>query len=232
LRGYFSFSIQGNERSLIVRPYQPTDRPAVRRIYGDDEFARPKLQERFPRMSTYLTDSMMHYYDLEPERIFIAEADGEVVGALLGAIDTERTERRYHRKVKPLLLKRTLSGTYGWPAWLWADWLTHLAGLRIETPEVDLTQYPAHLHVGVLPDWRRMGAGSALMTAYESTLRSLNIPGYHLYASSFHPMGVAFYQKTGLEIIGQFKWRFHTGFDWIDVLETIFAKKLGESEKK
>lgn len=211
---------------FLVRPFTPPDREGVRRIYGDDEFARPELQRCFPRLSLYLADSMLHYYDFEPESAFVAVMDGQVVGALLGAVDTERKDDDYRRHVKPLLLRRTLSGIYGWPAWLWADWLTALAGRRIDRPPIDLGQYPAHLHIGILPEWRRKGIGSALMEGYESYLRSRGVPGYHLYASSFHPMGVAFYRKIGLETIGQFEWRLYNGYRWLDVLEIIFAKRL------
>lgn len=212
--------------SVIVRSYHPGDRGSVRRIYGDDEFARPEMQRHFPRMSIYLADSMSHYYDLEPESVLVAEMDGQVVGALLGAVDTERTEIWQRQHIRPLLIKRILSGAYGWPAWLWADWSTHLAGLKTESPHVDLTNYPAHLHIGILPAWRRQGIGAALMAGYEQNLRSRGIPGYHLYASSFHPMGVAFYRKIGLETIGQFEWRFHNGYRWLEVTETIFARQL------
>jgi GNAT superfamily N-acetyltransferase len=211
---------------FLVRPFTPPDREGVRRIYGDDEFARPELQRRYPRMSAYLADSMSHYFDLEPESILVAEGDGQVAGALLGSVDMQRTEENHRRYTKPLLLKRTLSDVYGWPAWLWADWLTDLAGWKIDRPPIDLGKYPAHLHIGILPEWRRKGIGSALMDGYEDYLRSRGVPGYHLYASSFHPMGVAFYRKIGLETIGQFEWRFHNGYRWLDVLETIFAKRL------
>jgi GNAT superfamily N-acetyltransferase len=211
---------------FFVRSFVPSDRESVRCIYGDDEFARPEMQQRFPRMSAYLADSMSHYYDLEPESVFVAEMEGQVVGALLGAVDTERTEERLRQHIRPLLIKRTLSGAYGWPAWLWANWLTHLAGLKTEYPHVDLSKYPAHLHVGILPAWRRRGIGVALMDGYGQYLRSRGIPGYHLYASSFHPMGVAFYEKIGLGTIGQFEWRFHNGYRWLDVFETVFARSL------
>jgi GNAT superfamily N-acetyltransferase len=214
------------KESMIVRAYQSVDRQSVRRIYGDDEFARPEMQKRFPRMSIYLTDSMLHYYDLEPDSVFVAEVDGKVVGALLGAVDSKRAEENFRLHIKPLLLKWTLLGVYGWPAWLWADWLTHYAGLKTERPLVDLSRYPAHLHIGILPEWRRRGIGSALMDSYEHYLRGWSIPGYHLYASSFHPMGVAFYRKIGLETIGQFQWRFHNGCRWLDVVEIVFAKRL------
>lgn len=214
------------DSSSSVRSYRSPDRESVCRIYGDDEFARPELQHRFPRMSAYLADSMSHYYDLEPESVLVAELDGQVVGAVLGAVNTERTEERLRQNIIPLLRKRTLAGAYGWPAWLWADGLTHLAGLRIDYPRVDLSKYPAHLHIGILPAWRRQGVGAALMNGYEQDLRNRGIPGYHLHASSFHPMGVAFYRKIGLDPIGQFGWRFHNGYRWVDVVETVFARGL------
>jgi len=211
---------------IVIRPYQPADCPSVRAIYGDDEFARPDLQSRFPRMREYLADSMSHYYTHEPESTFIATADRQVVGALLGAVDTRRCEQVYEPQTRRLLCRQTLAGVYGWPAWWWADFLTEQAGRKIAYPGIDLVKYPAHLHIGLLPEWRRQGIGTRLTQAYEEYLRSKGIPGYHLYAASFHPLGMAFYRKSGMEVLGQFQWRFHTGYHWLNVEETIFGKKL------
>ena len=43
--------------------------------------------------------------------------------------------------------------------------------------------------------------------------------GYHLYASSYHRLGVAFYHTLGLEQLGKFEWRLHTGFEWVNVTD-------------
>ncbi len=50
-----------------------------------DEFARLELLQKYPRYSEYLTDDMSYYPDFEPESLFVAEVNGQVVGALLGA---------------------------------------------------------------------------------------------------------------------------------------------------
>lgn len=210
----------------LVRAYLPSDRPAVRMIYGMDEFARPRLQYKYPRYSEYLADEMSYYPDYEPESLFVAEGDGRVVGALQGAVDTARFERVYQKRIRPLLLRRTLSGAYGWPGWLPAILRTEWAGRQIIAPKVDRKQYPAHLHIGILPDWRRQGLGGQLMQRYTDYLRQRGVPGYHLYASSFHPLGVAFYYKLEMELLGQFDWRMHTGFEWMAVTERIFARRL------
>jgi len=64
------------------------------------------------------------------------------------------------------------------------------------------------------------------MAGYADYLVERDVPGYHLYASSFHPMEVAFYHKLGLEVLGQFQWRFHNGLEWLTITETIFSQRL------
>ena len=216
---------------IVIRSYWREDCPGVRLIYGMDEFARPELQRRFPRMQDYLADSMAHYYEREPESTFVALVDGRVVGALLGAVDTRRCEREYEPRTRRLLWVRALTGKYGWPVWWWPDLLTEWAGRQVVRPPLDLERFPAHLHVGLLPAWRRMGIGTRLTQAYEASVRDRGIPGYHLYAASFHPLGVAFYRKSGMEVLGSFEWRFHDGFRWQAATETIFGRRLVKTEK-
>ena len=136
-----------------MRPYRVIDRLAVRAIYGIDEFARPCLQQKYPRMSEYLADSMSHYTEYEPASTFVAKVQGKVVGALLGAIDTARCERMYQQRIRPLLIRRCLSGVYGWPAWLLPILRTEWASRHTLFPKVDLRRYPAHLHIGQF-EWR------------------------------------------------------------------------------
>jgi GNAT superfamily N-acetyltransferase len=218
-----------HDARFTIRPYQSADRHAVRIIYGDDEFARPRLVHKYPRMREYLADEASCYYtDYEPESSLVAEAEGEVVGALLGAANTTRYEHIYKRHIRPLLIRRCLSGAYGLPIWLRPIVQTELASRNIVTPQVDLCQYPAHLHIGVSPSWRRQGIGTALVAGYAHYLRQNAVAGYHLHASSFHPLGVAFYRKLGLKVLGHFAWRFHNRFEWLTVTEHIFGQQLNE----
>jgi ribosomal protein S18 acetylase RimI-like enzyme len=169
---------------------------------------------------------MSYYPDYEPESLFIAQTAGQVVGALLGAVDTYQFENIYRKKIKPCLLMRTLAWKYGSPGWLPAILKTEWAEREVRAPTVDRSQYPAHLHIGVLPEWRRKGIGTELMNNFIEYLKINRIPGFHLYASSHHPMGIAFYEKLGLEKLGQFHWRLHDGFEWRDVIETIYGIQL------
>jgi GNAT superfamily N-acetyltransferase len=210
----------------IIRPYKSSDCLAVRKIYGMDEFARPRLLIKYPRYGEYLADEMSYYQDFESESLFIAEQNGHVVGALLGTVDTKRFELIYQRKIRWRFFWRGLLGAYGWPGWLPSVLRTEWKNRDIHAPIVDRIKFPAHLHIGVLPEYRRQGLGTALMERFADYLRARNVSGYHLFASSFHPLGVAFYQKLGLTLLGQFEWRLHDGFGWVYVTEKIFAKQV------
>ena len=211
---------------VIIRPFTRVDRPGVRRICGDDLYARPTLNARFARYHEYLADSMSYYTDYEPESALVATAGSTLVGALLGAVDTERCERLTRKHIRPLLRRRCLSGAYGWPGWLFYSMITEVAGLRTSAPTVDLINYPAHLHIGLLEDWQRQGIGTRLMRRYVEYLRSCNVTGFHLYASDFNWKGVEFYTKLGLETLGQFDWKLHDGVKLRTVTETIFGQRL------
>jgi GNAT superfamily N-acetyltransferase len=179
-----------------------------------------------PHMSEYLADSMSYYTDLPPESSLVAIAQGQVAGALLGAVDTARYQGIYKHRIRPLLIRRCLRNAHGWPGWFPALLRTEWAGRRTHYPPIDLKAYPAHLHIGVLPAWRRQGIGTALMQAHADVLRRRAVPGYHLYASSFHPLGVAVYRKLGLEVLGDFRWRLHTGEAWLPITEVVFGLRL------
>ncbi len=84
-------------RAFAVRPYERSDRPALRaRLLGaePDEFGlHAGLVRRHPRIKVFFADGFSHYYDLEPESSFVADANDRIIGNLFGAVDTTVMER-------------------------------------------------------------------------------------------------------------------------------------------
>ena len=87
----------------------------------------------------------------------------------------------------------------------------HLAGEEVTT-------YPSHLHIDLLPDAQGHGWGRRLMDAIEALLTDAGSPGVHLGTSVRNERAIAFYRHLGYEELGS------NGFS-ID-----FARRLPDRE--
>ena len=64
-------------------------------------------------------------------------------------------------------------------------------------------EYPAHLHIDLLPDAQGRGAGRALIEAMAALLTERGVPGVHLNASKANTGAQAFYPRVGFEAIDE-----------------------------
>jgi GNAT superfamily N-acetyltransferase len=206
--------------------YRGADRDGVRRLAANDEFERPRLLTRYPKWGEYRADGLAHFYDLEPESCFVAEAGGDVVGNLLGTVDARRAEEREETFTRAMCRRRMVQGTYGVPFFLIPVLRTNRAPRLSEPPPIDSALYPAELHIGVDRAWRGRGVGRALVEAFETYLRSRGAPGYRVFASSYHADGVRFFRSLGLQELGAFEWRLHDGKGWRAVTEHVFVRDV------
>jgi len=211
---------------VVIRAYRESDREAVRQFAANDEHARPQLAAKHAGLGEYMADGLAHFFDLEPESMFVAEHDGQFIGNLLGTLDAELADQREETYTRRLRRRRMFQGAYGLPIWMIPLIRSGRAPLESEPPHVDPERYPAELHIGVRRDWRRKGVGADLMAAFEAHLRREGVPGYRIYASSYHHEGVSFYRKLELEELGHFGRRFYDGYRWLPVTEYVFVKDV------
>ncbi|MBN2044966.1 MAG: GNAT family N-acetyltransferase [Anaerolineales bacterium] len=140
----------------------------------------------------------------EPENCFVAErCDLEkVVGYIVGTLDTRQQEQRllsimlpkardHWRKLSP----KTFSQ--------WRGYLNMRGSFRNTVGSL-ITEYPAHLHINVHPDFQRTGIGSRLFEAYENNLIQNSVKGYHLGVAGNNQTGISFYEKQGLSKLSQY----------------------------
>lgn len=66
---------------------------------------------------------------------------------------------------------------------------------RMLVPQVD--DYPAHLHIDLLPDQQGRGAGRELIESAIALLANRGVPGVHLVADAHNPGALAFYPRVG-----------------------------------
>lgn len=190
---------------FAIRPSTPDDLPALYRIC--------RLTGEAGGDATALyrdPDLLGHYYAapyavLEPELCFVLTADGEPCGYILGTGNSAAFRASTERDWFPALRARL-------PRPADTDTSPEAALLRLihagYSPHPDLADYPAHLHIDLLPLAQRQGFGRRLIERFLEALRNAGVPAVHLGVSERNAGAIAFYERLGFHLIGTYPgWR-------------------------
>jgi GNAT superfamily N-acetyltransferase len=125
------------------------------------------------------------------------DVEGEARGYVLGAVDTREFQDWFVDEWWPSRVDRHPLRTED------DEWLV-LSGAdprRMLIPQLD--DYPAHLHIDLLPDQQGRGAGRQLIEAAAGRARDAGALGIHLVAEKANLGAQAFYPRVGFEAIAQ-----------------------------
>lgn len=200
---------------IQVRSYAQADRAALYRIAADTAFFGAPVEAYLDDRRLFCDAFYAYYTDLEPEHAWVAADGSEVVGFIVGSVDTRLKERRWRREVLPRVWGCLLRGGYRLGRRTRQYALRGLgAVLRGEVPHVDLGVYPAHLHINVDERWRGQGLGRRLIDAYLGQLRALGVPGVHLNTTSLNEAACRLYERAGFRLLDARvtrMWAYHFG---------------------
>lgn len=139
------------------------------------------------------------YLALEPGLAFVLD-DGAPAGYVLGAHDTAQFDLRCEREWWPPLRAQYPDPPAG-REWTPDERLQH----RIHhPPRLDtalLAEYPAHLHIDLLPRAQGKGNGRALITQLLDRLHADGTPGVHLVTGVDNRRAIAFYDRIGFRTL-------------------------------
>jgi ribosomal protein S18 acetylase RimI-like enzyme len=135
------------------------------------------------------------YAARHPEFAFVVEADdGRVVGYLLGVPDTAAFETWFRDEWWPERGAR-------WPRpdaeRTRQDGILIYAYGRGPGAEPYGAEYPAHLHIDLLPELQGRGWGRRLIETYIGALRDAGVSGLHLVADVNNTGALTFYDRLG-----------------------------------
>lgn len=185
--------------SPAIRRYRPEDRDALFDICmrtgnaGGDARGVYQDQELLPDLFA------APYVTLEPGLAFVIDDGGRAVGYVLGTSDTERYVRDLREKWLPTAAARhpLPGGEPGTPDALMTEFLHHPESMIM--PE--LADYPAHLHIDLLPGYQGRGLGRALLTTLFAALDEAGAKKVHLVMGSANTGARAFYDRMGFHEI-------------------------------
>ena len=176
----------------VIRPYRDADYDGISRVClltahaGTDATGLHSSDDLMPDIFA------RPYLRFEPELAVVVD-DGNVSGYILGSADTRAFVERYRSEWLPHFASR-------YPNDATAD--ENLLELgrnpeRMLIPEVD--DYPAHLHINLLPHLSGRGLGRRLIDTYSASLRDRGIRGVHLGLDPANTNASAFYAHLGFQ---------------------------------
>jgi ribosomal protein S18 acetylase RimI-like enzyme len=139
------------------------------------------------------------YVLIAPHLAFVLEDEAEVVGYVIGTADTAGFARDYRERYIPLMLDR-----YPVPDQPPLTPDEHMVALhhrpeRMLVPE--LTGYPAHLHIDLLPSHQGLGWGRQLMVTMLAALAADGAAAVHVCMLTANAGASRFYDRLGFHVI-------------------------------
>jgi len=184
--------------AAVIRPYREADLDAVYdvcvRTADGGADARGK----------YRSDDLMPdlfagpYVFLEPDFAFVLDDGRRAVGYVIGTPDTAAFVRAYRARWIP-----RLAGRYPVPP---------VPPVPPDSPDDEmiplhyrperllwpgLAEYPAHLHIDLLPPFQGAGYGRALMETFYAAAARAGAAGVHLTVMAANVTAIGFYRRLG-----------------------------------
>jgi ribosomal protein S18 acetylase RimI-like enzyme len=179
----------------VIRPYRETDHAAVYDVCVRTADAGGDARGK------YSTDDLMPdlfagpYIYLEPEFAFVLDDGNRAVGYVIGTPDTAAFARAYRERWIP-----RLDGRYPVPPDPPASREEEMIALhyrpeRLVRPGLD--EYPAHLHIDLLPPFQGAGHGRALMETFYAAAARAGAAGVHVAVTTANTRALGFYDRLG-----------------------------------
>ncbi|MFE6964002.1 GNAT family N-acetyltransferase [Agromyces sp. NPDC057679] len=184
-----------------IRPYRPDDREDVALICLRTAAAGGDAT------GVYSDDTLMPevfalpYVEYAPELAFVvADADtGRAFGYVMAIADTAAFIEWWRREWGPGFAARHPAAgepTSHAPDFTEAELID--AGLHPERMLVpELAEYPAHLHIDLLPELQGQGFGRRLIERVRAELAARGVPALHLGLAAANTGARAFYDRLG-----------------------------------
>jgi ribosomal protein S18 acetylase RimI-like enzyme len=171
---------------MTIRPFQDKDKDDVRFVCLNSE-GPCDLNEADQHF--ILTTYCDYYIEREPQNCYVAADDTDrAVGYIFCA---ESFDGFF-----PVFL-RDYASRFSLSQENYRISASHSADLQQKYK----SEYPAHLHIDLLPEYQRMGLGHKLVDTLAEHLRSKGIPGVMLTVGTLNKVGQSFYNKYGFSIL-------------------------------
>lgn len=171
---------------VYIRKYEEKDYEDVRFVCLNSEGP-----EEAPDVDTgrFIHYTFCNYYiEKEPENCFVVDDGGKAVGYIICAENFDKFKKVFDEEYLPL------TEQFGEDRYEWAYTAYNAQGEF-------KNDYPAHLHIDILPEYQRMGMGGKLVEALCDHLSEKGVKGVCLTCGPRNERAKNFYKKYGFELL-------------------------------
>ncbi|KRV50742.1 GCN5 family acetyltransferase [Wenjunlia vitaminophila] len=188
----------GPARQVRVRPYRPEDRGDVYDICIRTGDRGGDARHLYPDHDLLPSIFAGPYVEYDPELAFVLDNGERAVGYVIATADTVRFAQQFRDHWLPSLADRYPRPAPDASPRTPTDQMLHLLHTpeNIVLPQV-VAEYPAHLHIDILPEYQGAGHGRALMAACLAALADHGVPTVHLGMHPSNTRARAFYDRLG-----------------------------------
>ena len=184
--------------AITLRPARPDDIDAMREICivtahaGGDARGIEDAPDLLPVVFAE------PYLVFAPDCAFVVEDDEGVCGYVIGVPDSAGFDAWAAAEWYPPLRGRVAdpgADPAGWSRP--SDWLRAWIHRPVPSPASLLADWPAHLHIDLLPRAQGRGVARAMMERLFAALAAAGAPGVHLGVQPANARALRFYEKLG-----------------------------------
>jgi ribosomal protein S18 acetylase RimI-like enzyme len=184
-----------------IRPYRPGDEAELSAVCLQTAASGADATGLLDDDEIWANVFVLPYVAHDPDLAFVVEtAGGRVAGYVVAAADTEAFERWFAETWWPRFADR-------WPPPAEQrseqDRVLRYAYGRGSESISFTADYPAHLHIDLLPELQQQGFGRRLIDALKDALRGAGVAGLQVVPRADNTGAVTFYERLGFEELGR-----------------------------
>ena len=171
---------------MTIRPYESKDKEAVHFVHLNSDGPCKSTKRGINFGFAVYCD---YYIEKEPDNCFVAvDENDRAIGYIISA---ENFDRFY-----PVFLSEYRTRIAKW------EYKRRKSALKsVESQNKYKEDYPAHLHIDILPEYHHQGLGTKLMDTLCEHLREKNVKGVMFTVWHKNYNAIKFYEKYGFELI-------------------------------
>lgn len=193
-----------------IRRYRPADRDALYDVCLRTGADGSDASDRYLNPTLLGEVFVGPYLELPGTLAWTAEFEGVASGYILCALDTAAFEAECEAAWWPRLRERYQLNSQ--QAGSSDDEIVRMIHHPSLADPVIAREYPAHLHIDLLPVLQGHGAGAQLIRTLLSELRARHSSGVHLGVSTANTRAIGFYHHLGFHVITETEPSAHTTF--------------------